>query len=92
MFVIFALKDPSNNGVPKVRVLSPNLPSNADSDYRVINGFPCVFSSSSSDSDRASAGKQGTPSTSRVTLPLGSHRMLLGTAMRFGVLEGTTSG
>jgi hypothetical protein len=92
MFVIFALKDPSNNGVPKVRVLSPNLLRNAESDYRVINGFPCVFSSSSSDLDRASGGKQGTPSTLRVTLPLGSHRMLSGTVMKFGVLEGTISG
>lgn len=46
MFVIFALKDPSNNGVPKVGSAFKNpISLIANSGHRAINGFPCAFSS-----------------------------------------------
>ena len=44
MFVIFALKDPSNNGVPKVRATSLGSFYKADNFPRATNGFHYVCS------------------------------------------------
>ena len=74
MFVIFALKDPSNNGVPKVRcgwhLRTPffHCEGMGLTLRRATSGSLSPFSSSSSASAPASAGKLAMQSTSRVTL------------------------
>lgn len=68
MFVIFALKDPCNNGyLPSLSFLTPS--TNGVPAYpNPTNGFPCASSSSSSVWDPVSDGKLGTQSTLRGTL------------------------
>lgn len=68
MFVIFALKDPSNNGVPKVSLARIEGIDGTDSSYRVISGSRYVCFSSSLDSGLASVGKLAMLSTLRVIL------------------------
>lgn len=68
MFVIFALKDPSNNGVPKVSSGGRLRTDPSDDIRRAINGSPCAYSSSSLDLGPVSDGRLATLSTSLVTL------------------------
>jgi glycerol uptake facilitator-like aquaporin len=70
MFVIFALKDPSNNGVPKVCVSFAEVWTILIAN-RATNGSRCVSSFSSSASARALVGKPATRSTLLVILAPG---------------------
>jgi glycerol uptake facilitator-like aquaporin len=70
MFVIFALKDPSNNGVPKVSAPSAQVSTTLTA-HRATNGSHCVSSFSSSVSARALVGRPATLSTLHVILAPG---------------------
>lgn len=70
MFVIFALKDPSNNGVPKVRPAFRMFSDSADNNRRATNGFHYACSSSFSGLVRALAGRPDMLLTSPVILHL----------------------